>query len=873
MKKTEEGKIKEITSCLAFVFLGVYFFDCAFSGNGRWIEFGPIGIRMLLIIITMILASYFVVANLREIISNRFFKCLVIFGIAVILSTIFGILKHNDLRIMAIDVKGLAYFAVFPFFYVILSSEKRIKYIFEIINIGAFCTGLLSIFIYIIYGLVRNFDMIHYNTKMSTSFVNIEVVSSTVLRVFPYSTVFVIAGMAYSLFRLSLANKRRWFYIITVSVELVEVLFTYTRSLYLAAIVTILLVLFFYIRYKICSFKAFVLRAASIVAVCLVVLTVVGFANRSSAVQYIMYGINRSAVSINFGDSKPSVGEGHEKTGETTYLEMTQSSDDLRELTINGLLKSIKKSPLIGHGMGIYSEERGGLTEYFYLDLWNKMGLIGLILYFMPLLLIMGLVWKKRVYNIQNELYPFAAFSALVGFCVFSLFLPCMNAGDGISMYCLTMVLFSQIKMSLKKKRMVEEDQETDELVRRFNRCTFRGLEHIKCGDALYFVLSSSEIEQMRQMSILKAVLRVLRGSVTNAVRYSEDALVRVGIVFSNSYAGRNDYKVWFQKVLDTCDKKIAILPDNRKITLKNLKYIPYFFHWIKDIGKAETDYRTNMVVISVLYEAFVDYMNIIQRLEPIDLRLLVVLCDTHLIDSLLVQHYNQKGIDTATLQHGSFSASWVLSASQSKYFMAHGQFTREQCLRANMKDERICLLGMPHQIGEKRYHELAVHHTKNIGIIFCGRKYAADDIRILETALKFAQQNNYKIYVKLHPGYGKEEYVYKNWNLVDKIYSDEISVEQFTEMIDFSLTAGSTVFVEYIMKAFPVFIFDGEYKIYDSVQWCKFKDEKELEHLVNVLMSDKSEFLYQVEKTQAYFCAGEDVEENYKKFFKQYTI
>ena len=98
----------------------------------------------------------------------------------------------------------------------------------------------------------------------------------------------------------------------------------------------------------------------------------------------------------------------------------------------------IRTSPVIGHGLGAALEWRA-VNEYFYLDLTAKTGMIGLFLYFFPLLAAVIQVLKQRKAQAVAKFRTAAWVCVLMGFMAFSYFNPYMNAALGVLFYCCTL--------------------------------------------------------------------------------------------------------------------------------------------------------------------------------------------------------------------------------------------------------------------------------------------------------------------------------------------------------------------------------------------------------------------------------------------------
>ena len=135
---------------------------------------------------------------------------------------------------------------------------------------------------------------------------------------------------------------------------------------------------------------------------------------------------------------------------ENNYAEaMTHASDAIREMTLREMTSYIRSAPVLGHGLGkAITCRQDGMSEYFYHDLLVKTGVIGLILYLLPVLwMLIGLV--KKGFSKTDKLMLGSWLAVLLGFMGFSYYNPYMNASLGILFYCCTLGVF----VNLKRKR------------------------------------------------------------------------------------------------------------------------------------------------------------------------------------------------------------------------------------------------------------------------------------------------------------------------------------------------------------------------------------------------------------------------------------
>ena len=124
---------------------------------------------------------------------------------------------------------------------------------------------------------------------------------------------------------------------------------------------------------------------------------------------------------------------------EDEYNTITAESDELRARTVEEMLSNIRQSPIIGLGLGLALKIREtGYSEYFYLDMLSKTGIVGLLLYVAPLLYMVFMLLKSRKMGKSQVDLAWALTAALLGFFVYSYFNPYMNAALGILLYCCT---------------------------------------------------------------------------------------------------------------------------------------------------------------------------------------------------------------------------------------------------------------------------------------------------------------------------------------------------------------------------------------------------------------------------------------------------
>lgn len=414
-------------------------------------------------------------------------------------------------------------------------------------------------------------------------------------------------------------------------------------------------------------------------------------------------------------------------------------------------------------------------------------------------------------------------------------------------------------------------------LVEKFNRICFKGLENIQVGDALYY--SFSQNFSKIKFPVIKAVAKIMQATffVGSKVEISKDS--NILFLFSNSYGSRKDLQKWFERVCDTASKKSVIRPVKPYFYPHNIRQMAALIQWNKAAFEMKIPWKQRLYYLAVLVLAMSDiwYIEKILQKNNIDLRLFVSTCDVHLIDSIMTQRFNLRGIDTASLQHGVISRKineWTVKGSKSKYYLIYGEYTKKQAMLAGVKEEKLVMLGMPQYIGERFPTAIAERKNKCFGIVLNGGNYIEEDKKMLVLAEQFAEKNDMTYSVKLHPG--SEATCYDKLLLsprIKEVHGTEISIEEFGKQIDFALLSKSVVFMEYMLNLVPVFLFADalDEVMYEGIEWCRVSALEEMQNLYTLLERNIEVFEKNILETRAYLVRYKNMEDNYKKFFDGY--
>lgn len=441
------GTFVQRCSQLSFGVLCLFLLECSITGGGRYWEAGPVSIRILLGGLAAVLALPELFRHLGAYLKKPSIWLTLIFVAWLAFCAWLGIRSNNRMDVLITDVKGFMWLFLIPVFVAVVRSRDRLRTLLSWVLAGAVIQAALILAVNAAVVLSDNPEpLCRWLTAHSIGLVDI--VSNKLVRVFFKSSPYMIVGCVVVLFRQARAPKLRWRYVLAVALLFNALLLSYTRSLYgalgLTALISIVAVLI------LCPagrkrVLAFLLAAV----VCFgVLVTVQEFVLEGS---YLSFAVSRTIgqevptswasqlrgrIRGDISDDKPNDAE---MDRQRSYIEVTEKSDRFRQETKDGLKDCIRRSPIIGCGLGAAAASRdSGVDEYFYLDMLARTGIVGLLLYMLPFGYVV--LWCLRRRSLLRECPEGAA--VVCGLCTFwvvTWFNPWMNAVLGIAWYAVTL--------------------------------------------------------------------------------------------------------------------------------------------------------------------------------------------------------------------------------------------------------------------------------------------------------------------------------------------------------------------------------------------------------------------------------------------------
>ena len=371
----------------------------------------------------------------------------VIFAVWLVFCAWRGIRAENRMDVLITDVKGFMWLLLVPVLVATVRSRQRLRVLLSWVLAGAVIQA--AVILAVNAGVVLMDDPAPLCRWLNEHAVGIvDVVSARLVRVFFKSSPYMVVACVIALFRQAQAPKLRWRYVLAVSLLLCALLLSFTRSLYgalgLTAVLSITAVLI------LCpAGRKRVLAFLLAVVVCFGVMSTVQEIVLEGS--YLSFAVSRTVgreIPASWasqlrqrlrGDTPGNQPDSSEMDSQRSYIEVTERSDQLRQETKDGLKVYIRRSPVIGCGLGASAANREkGVDEYFYLDMLARTGIVGLVLYILPFGYVV--LWCLRRRSLLRECPEGAA--VVCGLCTFwvvTWFNPWMNAVLGIAWYAVTL--------------------------------------------------------------------------------------------------------------------------------------------------------------------------------------------------------------------------------------------------------------------------------------------------------------------------------------------------------------------------------------------------------------------------------------------------
>lgn len=512
--RIKQNRYIEFLDKIAFISFCVLLVDCTISGGGRWLIIGPLSMRMIAGLIAAVCALPGFLSRYKEWIKNPVIISLAVLIVYLGVCAYRGIISGNRTDVLLRDISGFAWLFLIPVAMTI-ATERRYDTILKCILWGSLLQALLVIALNIVCLIENDLNQPINALLIGNQIGNIDYIAPNLFRIFTKSSPYLIVGIIIMVYMQIRSKRFNWLYAIASGISLCALLLTYTRSIYGAAFVSIPSAV---ILYFVCAKNLRRKILLHIVAAVLGAFVFTMVQQAAAGENFFQFAVNRvfsqsyvhTELSDNTaGDDIESFADRPAQLAVTQatysgdrqkanlamprftqlsvtdaeqgpvehdlddpkfpdkqqYIEDTKNSDDLRNITLEELRVMIGNNPVFGNGLGAsISYREDGLVEYFYYDILNKTGVVGLVLYCFPFCYMVCMLFRWRKNESRVLLQAMVPLCGLLAFFAASYYNPYMNAVLGISLYSVSIGSIYRIHMDMTRLKELNQfaDERTD---------------------------------------------------------------------------------------------------------------------------------------------------------------------------------------------------------------------------------------------------------------------------------------------------------------------------------------------------------------------------------------------------------------------------
>lgn len=411
-------------------------------------------------------------------------------------------------------------------------------------------------------------------------------------------------------------------------------------------------------------------------------------------------------------------------------------------------------------------------------------------------------------------------------------------------------------------------------LVDKLNSLNLVCLNDVKIGDILYYPIHIYKRKTYSFYSFLRTCAILLYRTIIKCNQFEIKGDGQ-NVFFLSECDYRKDQVDNFNNIFLVVDDYIKIIYQKKQgIHVKYLKYVYLYFRWFNEINKVVKCRKDTFEYTFYLYIAFIDSIEIQNELNYKNIKRLTTCNDVSPTDSLIVQLYNKKNIETVTLQHGVFSLecnNWMLRGSHSGIYMAANKFTIHEANLIGYKGKLISA-GMTYSIPNECNQMPTQFFDKKICVFLEGEIMHDDNVQMMLALQDFCKNNDKEMIIKLHPTsfHKLPEYAdLLDFKIVKRIICNEVSLQELSKQIDVAVIRNSTVLIQMLEFWVPSFIYytdDQVIDVYKSAP-CEFRFSSEKELIDKLDGIHKKEFMKKMIIQREFFFI-ENSKDNYRKFY-----
>lgn len=427
--------LSEKAITISFSFFVFLLIETILGNSGAWLSFGPVRLRMIIFALCFVTAVPKMIEKLLILLKNRFILSCIVFGLWILIAVYIGLKNGNNTEYIVSNVTGYLTIGLAPAIILYVDTFKKSHNVELLTTVLINTSLILAIMVSIIHFVIPFFthkEIMEFSEQLNNiSFGGFSFVSGGMYRIFLRSEIYFQIAIIVAISRELTKEKISWVNGFVISLLAFGMLLSLTRSFWIGALVGLVFLIYFR-RKDLRKVLKLAIVSLSLLSMLIVTSMIIYRGN-----SIILVAMNR----IESGLDVPS-----EEIPSPSNPD--NISDGIRTEIFTSLIKRISESALIGNGMGaeIEKNSEGGNTEYLYLDLTMKLGIVGLLLFFL-MYIELFLVFMKNRRRLRSEKpsYSDGYICALISVMVSSFFNPYLNNPIGLVFFlCVALILYSE---------------------------------------------------------------------------------------------------------------------------------------------------------------------------------------------------------------------------------------------------------------------------------------------------------------------------------------------------------------------------------------------------------------------------------------------
>ena len=449
----DRAKLFYTLEIIVYIAIIGYLLDIIVLGGGDLTRIFGVSTKMIFFAVAVVLSASMILLDVKKYITNKLLLAVGLFIVVIGINAIRGFVSTDNIStaILLSDVKGfLNFLMVIPMVYVLNQKERVIRLI-KAVTITLSVIAVIVIFLSFYLKFPQMIQGGIYEFLSENTICGIARLTRNTIRVFFHTASRLFFGGFLFALGLSIVEKNKTPWIVSMILQVIGIVLSFTRSIYLGLFVAAVALFVVVLRYY---KEEFQIMCRHICIMCVAVIASLLLMSVVQGENVFSVAINRCLLAINTEIPGEDSTEDTEDDTEVQFpgnLEDEQANLSIREIRTETALKNISKNPILGSGLGTINDPNGELIEYFYLDLLSKIGIVGVLMFLLPAALATLCMWKNwKQYVREQKLFSILTWTLVLYLLVISYFNPCMNTTTGLSMYCLLLAVVMPWKSETK---------------------------------------------------------------------------------------------------------------------------------------------------------------------------------------------------------------------------------------------------------------------------------------------------------------------------------------------------------------------------------------------------------------------------------------